>query len=176
MATSSRAAVGEVDADASHFGGQRHLGFGPTLGVWSGAGGIVGGGGEHVKAWLSGGYSPALIFANARSADRALRFNYYSAYQINADLVVRLLDRPRADVGLLIGYKFNSVLGHGGGVGLAVLYDLSRHIGLHISGGLALFPSAKNRLDREYGYPADRDPSLTPALQGGMNLGLLYYP
>jgi len=37
-------------------------------------------------------------------------------------------------------------------------------------------PSAKDRLDRNFAYPTDRSPPLTPAIQGGVNLGLIFYP
>jgi hypothetical protein len=162
--------------EAAPAGGQRSFGLGPTLGFWSGAGGIVGGGGETVKGWLSGGYAPVLVFANDRTPEKKMRFNHYGAYQLNADLGLRLLRRDRVELGLLLGYKFNGVLGHGGGAGVRVIYDLSRHLGLEISGGLALFPSAQDRLDRDQGYPPDRKPALPTSLQGGANVGLVYFP
>lgn len=155
--------------------GQRSFGLGPTIGFWSGAGAIAGGGGETVKAWVSGGYAPVLVFSNARTADKAMRFNYYSAYQLNGDVTVRLMRRARAELGLLLGYKYNSVIGHGGGAGARLLYDLSARTALEISGGLAVFPSAQDRLDRR-GYPSDRVPGITPALQGGVGVGLLVFP
>lgn len=156
--------------------GQRLFAVGPTAGVWAGTGAIAGGGGEAVKAWLSGGYMPVFVFANSRSADRAMRFNYYGAYQLNGDVTVRLLARARTDLGLLLGYKFNSVLGHGGGAGVRILYDVSERVALEIAAGLAVFPSAQDRLDRQFGYPTDRTPALTTALQGGANVGLLVFP
>lgn len=155
---------------------QRFFGIGATIGVWSGIGGIVGGGGDRVKGWLSGGYAPVLVFANARTPDRAPRFNAYNAYQLNGDLEIVAMKRGRTELGVLLGYKYNSVIGHGGGAGLGVLYDLGAKIALDFSGGLAVFPSAKDRLDRNFAYPTDRSPSLTPAIQGGANLGLIFYP
>ena len=155
---------------------RRFFGIGATIGVWSGLGGIVGGGGDRVKGWLSGGYAPVLVFANARTPDKALRFNAYNAYQLNGDLEIVVMKRDRTELGVLLGYKFNSVIGHGGGAGLGVLYDLGAKIALDFSGGLAVFPAAKDRLDRNFAYPTDRSPALTPAIQGGANLGLIFYP
>jgi len=155
---------------------QRSVGFGATVGVWSGLGGIVGVGGDRVKGWLAGGYAPVLVFANARTPDKAIRFNAYNGYQLNADLEIVAMKRARTEVGVLLGYKFNSVIGHGGGAGVGVLYDLGPKIALDLAGGVAVFPSAQDRLDRNFAYPTDRSPPLTPAIQSGVNLGLIFYP
>jgi len=170
-----RAQTVAADGEGSFPIGQRAFGVGATAGVWSGAGVTVAGGSEVVKGWVTAGYAPVMVFANAK-ADKALRFNYYHAVQLGADLAIPVKKRARLEVSLLLGYKFNSVLGHGGGAGLGLLYDLSRHLGLAIAGGLNVFPSAQDRLDRNQGYPTDRNPSLTPAIQGGGNIGLVFYP
>jgi len=162
-------------ADAPQGSGQRAFAIGPTVGFWSGLGGIAGGGGETVKAWVSAGYMPVLVVANARTADKAVRLNYYGAYQLDGDLTLRVSRRARTEVGLLLGYKYNSVIGHGGGGGVRIVHDVSERVGLEISVGLALFPSAKDHLDRDHGYPADRVP-VAPGLQGGANVGLLLFP
>jgi hypothetical protein len=102
--------------------------------------------------------------------------NGYHAFQIGADLAVPVKRKARLEVSLVLGYKFNTVIGHGGGAGVGVVYDLSRHVALAIAFGLAIFPSAKDRLVQDHGYRLDRDPVLTPAIQGGGNLGLVFYP
>ena len=155
---------------------QRHFGFGATAGVYSGIGATVGGGGGFLKGWFTGGFLPVLVVANSRSPDRAVHVNYYNSFQINEDIGLRLFQRPRLEGLLLVGYKFNTVFGHGGGAGVGVIYDLSRRVGLAISGGLSIFPSAKDRLIRDQGYPSDRDPSIPPGLQGGANIGLVFFP
>ena len=183
VALLAAAPAGATEADAAGSGpagsfaaGQRSFGLGPTVGLWAGAGAIAGGGGETAKVWLSGGYAPVLVFANARTPEKEVRFDAFHAYQLNGDVTVRLTARGRSELSLLLGYKFNSVLGHGGGGGVRILYDLGPRVGLEISGGLAVFPSAEERLDRDHGYPTDRDPSITPALQGGANVGLVVFP
>lgn len=169
-------AADDARPDAARLAGQRSFGFGPTVGVWSGIGAVAGGGGETLKAWLSGGYAPVLVFANARTPDKAIRFNAYSAYQLNGDIELVLARRPRLEIGALLGYKFNNVIGHGGGAGLDLRYDIGPKVALGIAAGLAVFPSAKHRLDTNYAYPTDRNPGVTPALQGGANFGLIFYP
>jgi hypothetical protein len=155
---------------------QRRFGFGPTAGFLSGNGVVMGGGGDVVRGWFTGGYMPIVVFGNARTPDKAVRLNYYNSLQINEDLAFHLFRRPRLEGALLVGYKYNTVLGHGGGAGVGVLYDLDARVGLQIAVGLAVFPSAKDRLVRDHGYPTDRDPSFPPAIQGGGNIGLVFFP
>ncbi|MBK9517600.1 MAG: hypothetical protein IPO09_09650 [Anaeromyxobacter sp.] len=156
--------------------GQRTFGVGATLGSWAGAGLIAGGGGRTVKGWVTAGYAPVLVFSNARTASRSIRFNGYSAFQVGADLGVPLAIRERSEARLLLGYKYNTVLGHGGGAGVRLLYDRSAHLALAVAAGLTVFPAAERRLDEHQHYPPDRDPGLTPALQGGLTLELIWFP
>ena len=153
---------------------QRRFGIGATAGVYSGFGATAGGGAGFLRGWFTGGFMPVVVFGNARTPDRAVRVNYYTSYQINEDIGLRVLARPRVEGMLLVGYKYNNVLGSGGGIGFGGIFDLSRRVGLQVSAGLALFPSAHDRL-RDRGYPDDRDPKLV-ALQGGANVGLVFFP
>lgn len=177
VAPSSAAAQAAADDAAPPFAvSQRHLGFGPSVGFLSGNGLTVGGGGDIVRGWFTGGFVPILVFANARTPDKAIRLNYYSSWQINEDLAFHLLRRPRLEASLLVGYKYNSVLGHGGEVGMSFLYDLGPRVGLLINAALAVFPAAQARLDRDHAYPTDRSPAFPPAIQSGANVGLLFFP
>jgi hypothetical protein len=155
---------------------QRRFGFGPTLGFLSGSGLTMGGGGDVVRGWFTGGFMPILLFGHTRGSNQDLHFNYYSSLQINEDLAFHLFRRPRVEGSLLVGYKYNTVLGHGGGAGLGIVYDLGARVGLQINLGVAVFPSAKDRLIRDHGYPIDRDASFPPAIQGGGNIGLVFFP
>jgi hypothetical protein len=177
VAASSARAQPAPEGQAAPFAvSQRRLGFGPSVGFLSGTGLTVGGGGDIVRGWFTGGFMPIVIFANTRTPERSPRLNYYSSWQINEDLAFHLLGRPRIEASLLAGYKYNSVLGHGGGLGMSFLYDLGARVALQITAALAVFPSAQDRLDRDHAYPADRSPSLPTALQGGANVGLLFFP
>jgi hypothetical protein len=142
----------------------------------AGNGVTMGGGGGFLRGWFTGGFMPIVVLANARTPDRAVRVNYYNSFQVNEDLAFRIFKRPRLDGSLLVGYKYNTVFGSGGGAGFGVMYDLTRRVALQISVALAVFPSAKDRLIRNQGYPNDRTPALTPALQGGGNIGLVFFP
>lgn len=156
--------------------GQRTLGVGATLGSWAGAGLVAGGGGRSVKGWVTAGYAPVLVFSNAKTASKSIRFNGYSAFQVGADLGVPVVTRERSEVSLLLGYKYNTVLGHGGGAGVRILYDRSPRLALAVAVGVAIFPEAERRLDEHQHYPTDREPGLTPAVQGGLTLELIWFP
>jgi hypothetical protein len=158
-----------------HFGGQRKFGVGPTVGFATGAGGLAGVVLPPVGLWVSGGYMPLFVFGNEHEASRTLTFNAYSSAQLSADLSI-LPWRPndRVDIGLVLGYRYNTVLAHGVGGGFAVTYDLSKAIGLLLTFEYTVFPEAQGQL-AGVGYPTDRDASL-PWLQGGANVGLVLYP
>jgi hypothetical protein len=173
---SARAAPDTDDAATLVEPGQRRFGFGPSVGFLAGNGVTMGGGGGFLRGWFTGGFMPIVVFANARTPDKAVRVNYYNSFQVNEDLAFRIFQRPRLDGSLLVGYKYNTVFGSGGGAGLGIMYDLTRRVGLQISVGLAVFPSAKDRLVHNQGYPSDRTPALTPAIQGGGNIGLVFFP
>jgi len=175
VATSSAWAQGPAEDAAPIALSQRRFGVGPTAGFLSGSGLTLGGGGDVVRGWFTGGFMPILVFANARTPDKAPRFNYYSSWQINEDLAFHLFQRPRVEGSLRVGYKYNSVLGHGGGAAGEVLYDLGPRVALQITVGVSIFPYAKDRL-RDHGYPTDRDPSFPPAIQGTGNVGLVFFP
>jgi hypothetical protein len=157
-----------------HFGGQRSIGFGPVLGLSTGAGGMVELGLPPVALWLSGGYQPIMVFGNMQGS-RAMTFDFFNSAQFNADVsFMPWHSGPRLDYGLLGGYRYDTVLGHGGGAGGVLTMDLGREVGLFASLELLAFPDAASAI-RAQGYPGDRDPAL-PWLQGGANIGLLTYP
>src|SRR5215467_8969018 len=163
----------EVAPVAPHFGGQRTTGFGPTISLYSGLGGLVALGTSDVELWLSGGYMPVLIFANERNSTKDVRTNYYTTAQANADVAIRVLHpSSRLDVFAMLGYKFNTVLGHGLGAGVAVRYDLSATVAALLQiWGFSIFPQATtDRLVTDHDYPTDRDPVL-PWLAGGTGVG-----
>jgi hypothetical protein len=158
-----------------HFGGQRILGVGPTLGFYDGLGALMVIGGDPVGAVVSGGYAPVLIFGNQR-LNKSITFDYYTSGQLNLDLLVAPWHvGKRTDLGIVAGYKYNSVLAHGFGVGFAAFVDLSATLALSAGVGFAGFPGAEDHLRQNQGYPTDRDPAI-PWFQGGVQIALLVYP
>jgi hypothetical protein len=164
----------EEPEPAAHFGGQRAFGVGPAIGFGTGAGGMVNLGLRPVGLWLSGGYQPVFVFGN-EVGDRSMTFDFFNSAQVNADVsFMPWHSGPRIDYGIIGGYHYNTLLGHGGSAGAAVTMDLGRVVSLFASLELLAFPDATPDL-RAHGYPGDRDPSV-PWLQGGASVGLLAYP
>jgi hypothetical protein len=165
---------GAAEEGPRHFGVQRTVGFGPAIGL-GGSGAMAGAQLAPVGVWVSGGYAPLLVFGNKRDADRTVTFDGYHSAEINADVSVFFLTpSKRIDAGLIAGYRYNSVLSHGVGLGVAMTYDLSPALAVFLSVEDGIFPSANDQL-LAAGYPRDRDAAL-PWLQGGANVGLMIFP
>jgi hypothetical protein len=152
----------------------RSFAIGPIAGVYSGFGAAALLRAEPVGLWLSGGYMPLLI-VGSESTSNATRFNFHSSVQMNADAVIGPVSRRgHTDLSLVVGYRYNSVLGHGVGAGIAIEIGIAEHWAATVLVGPSIFPSAESHLD-DHGYPSDRDASL-PWLQGGAGVTLAFVP
>lgn len=168
------AAGNATDDSVRPFGGQRTFGFGPALGFYSGLGGLVSFETEPVGLVVSGGYMPVFVFGNEGAA-RRLTVDYYGSAQVNTDVLIGpVYEGKKVEIDLLGGYRYNTVLGHGGGLGVRFSIDVSRVLRLEFHWTPNVFPGALGRL-RDRGYPANRDPSL-PWLQGGLGAAVVVYP
>lgn len=165
-------APGVTEPTPSH--GQRSIGVGAEIGA-NGLGAAVHAGSPTLGLYLTAGVMPVLVFGNERNATRTPDMEAYGTFELTADLYALLAQpSPRSAIGLCAGYNHNSLLGHGGNLGIAVRHDLGDKVALTVFGGLVVFPSAKNQL-LMHSYPANVDPML-PELQGGINVGLVFYP
>jgi hypothetical protein len=172
IVTAAPARAANESEPPRHFGGQRTFGFGPTVGFYSGAGAMVGVG-ETLGLWLSGGYMPILITG---TEGNGIKYDFYNSAQANADLALTPWHPTfRSSIGMIAGYKYNTVLGHGGSAGITFSYDLNRLLALRALAGISIFPDAADHLRSDHGYPSYRDPAL-PWFQGGINLGLAIHP
>jgi hypothetical protein len=157
-----------------HFGGQRDVGFGGTLGFATGAGVALDLSWDPLALWLTAGYFPVIVIGNEK-VGKAVTVDGYSSAELVANAVVMPWHPgSRVDIGLLAGYAYDTLLGHGGGGGVGVTLDLSRTLALQFSFEILGFPRAQDNLTNA-GYPGDRD-AVLPWLQGGANAGLLFYP
>ena len=116
---------------------------------------------------------PVFVFGN-EGESRAFRANYYSSLQLTADFVIGPVSRTKVDLSLLFGYRYNGVLGHGAGAGIAIEIPLSEAWGAAVLVAPSIFPRASDELE-ERGYPSDRDATI-PWFQGGASVALWYYP
>lgn len=154
--------------------GQRFVGIGAEIGFNTGIGPALHLGTRQVGLYVAAGVLPVFVFGNEQTS-RALTFDVYRAFELNADLYAMLIKAStRTDIGLAAGYSGNTVLGNGVNFGVTVRYDVGEKLALTIFGGVEIFPDAHDHL-LAHGYPTTTDPSI-PQLQGGANLGLVFYP
>lgn len=90
------------------------------------------------------------------------------------EIVGPVYEGKKVEIDLIGGYRYNTVPGHGGGLGVRFSIDLSRAVRLEFHWTPNVFPSAAERL-RKRGYPENRDPAL-PWLQGGLGAAAVFYP
>lgn len=155
--------------------GQRFVGLGAEIGLNTGIGPALHLGLPQFGLYAAAGLMPIFIVGNQQNASRSLTFDVYRAFELNADFYAMFIKgSPRADLGLSGGYSGNTFLGNGFNLGIAARYDLSEKLAFSLFGGLEYFPDARNHL-AAHNYPATQD-AASPELQGGINLGLVFYP
>jgi hypothetical protein len=161
-----------------HFGADRTFGIGPSLGMANGAGGMIAlgmpPGTVPASLLVTGAYNPIEIWGKAHDGGR-VTVDSYSSWQVGGDIELQAWHAgTRYDFGPLAGYRYNSVLGHGAGAGFALHADLSAETVVFFSIEMVAYPQAQSRL-ASVQYPTDRD-AILPWLEGGANVGLLFYP
>jgi hypothetical protein len=162
------------ETEAPHLGGQRMVGFGPSLGL-NGVGGLVALGPPPLTFSVTGGYEPLLVFGNKNDPTKSMTLDTYGSAQMGADVAFLPGHAgKRYDFGLILGYRYNSLLAHGGGGGAVLDIDLTPSLSLVFSLEYIFYPQASDQLAAA-GYPSDRTAAV-PYLQGGANVGLLVYP
>ena len=136
---------------------------------------MVGLGLPPVGLWLTGGYEPLLVVGNRNDPGHSVTVDGYGSAQVGADLALTPWHAgTRYDFGAIGGYRYNSVLGHGVGLGAVLTIDLGEALALFFSVEYVAFPRASDGLSSA-GYPTDRS-ATWPWLQGGANVGLVVFP
>jgi len=162
-----------IEADPESEQGQRSFGFGPTGGAFTGFGGGLRIGSDYgVEAY--GGWLP-LVLTTKHGDSSDFDFNNTLMFSVHAYAVV-LAPTEQSSIGVLAGYKYNDLLGHGGAFGGYGLLDLNRSLVLHLTGGVLFFPDGEDSVrehdnvapDATYGFPG-------PFLQVGANIGLMLF-
>jgi hypothetical protein len=176
LVSAAAAPAAEAPEGEMAFGGQRKLGVAMNVGFYKSMGLGVRVGHPRWGVELSGGWSPLLIaWANPGEVP-GIRF--VGGYQLDLDLSVFVAEvGPQASVAATPGYRFNTELGHGIGVGGYAELSFSAGFALRAILGLQIYPSGDDRIrgrddvpdDAEFGFPG-------PQLQGGIGLALLLYP
>ena len=155
--------------------GQRNLGIAAEIGFSTGLGAALHLGSPTLGLYVAGGVLPVFVFGNEKTSSRSMTFDAYGAAAVNADFYAMFLQpSPRSAVGVSGGYSYSTLLGSGANLGVAIRYDLATQLAFSAFGGLTIYPDAEDRLV-EHGYPATQDPA-SPQIQGGVNVGLVFYP
>jgi hypothetical protein len=101
--------------------------------------------------------------------------DYLSAVEVNADLHFLLHRATRfSEIGFTAGYRYSTVLHHGGAFGVYAELNRGQPWGLFGAVGASFYPEGENRVKEEHGYP--RDVNLVPDVLAGLSLGLSFNP
>lgn len=142
-----------------------------SAGQYAGFGGGIGIGTRHLGARAMVGWAPLLVLTSGSHVD------FYSGFQLGPDLYYRLIEpRPRTDIGATIGYRYNSLLGHGIAAGGYAEVLLNRALDLNVSFGLLVFPDGEDHLRSEEGIPGASFSFPGPAVNVGLSVGLAFFP
>lgn len=154
--------------DPLTLGGQANFALGVQAGFYQATGAALQLGTSDVALGVSGGFVP-VFYNEGPSAKIAV----LPSFQGDSDLLVRLWTiQGTTPLGLRAGYRFNSVLGHGFGVGGYAERRLTKVVALSASYGLTFFPQAIDRLEEEGHNPR----SIGGMIGGGLSVGILFYP
>ncbi len=158
-------------------GDQRFFGLAANIGLFQGFGGGVRVGSTGFGIAASGAWLPVIISVQ-RSAEDPPEFEFYSSGQVNGDLYVRFAEAgPQTEIGGQGGYRYNTLLGHGGALGGYANIDLGPSLVGQVAGGILIFPDGEKRVLREADLPDGAYFNFPgPSFQIGVSLGLLLFP
>ncbi len=127
---------------------------------------------------LSAGYLP--IFSIYTPEDQSsTKFHFFNSWQLNAAAYVGLHQiGSRTDFGLLVGYKYDTLLLHGVGAGVYFQIDLARHWALQLSIAPFIFPESNRRIREKWPLPSSTGSvgGGLSALQIGPGVSLQFFP
>jgi hypothetical protein len=162
--------------------GQRTIGASANVGTYSGFTLGLRAGVRRFGAEASFGLLPILVMYSSPNGDPNLKL--LNGYQINAGLYTIFAQIRRFGVGMHLGYKYNAVLKHGVAGGAYMTFDLTRTLLLHATVGISVYPNGEDEVVRRLPDPCEGYSncsgsykfSLTPAVQSGISVGVLFFP
>ncbi len=161
--------------------GQRYVGFGPRIGVFWGFGAGVRAGHPYVGVDIAGGWQPILVFIDKQtigsSSSSSIEVEGAHTGQFSGNVYVTFNPKSRFMAGLTAGYRYNSVLSHGLGLGFDGVLNMTRVLAMQFNAGILIFPDGSDRFAAELGLPKNTDFGFpSPTAQVGIGVGLLIYP
>ena len=155
---------------------QRNFALLATEGSYGGFGlGLRGG---WLRVGIDGSFAFFPIFATFSSNPEEFpEFKLLSSFQTNASLWIGLhrLD-ARTDLGIALGYKYNSLLRHGVSVAFYMQRELGAHWALQGFVGPNIFPEAEDQIRQRTGWTEGSVSSGIAWHQAGVGLSLAFFP
>jgi hypothetical protein len=156
--------------------GQANFAFGAQIGFYNPNGLTVHVGVPAIAIEATAGFAPLLLSYESYSSyeDNALKF--LMPFEVSPQLVIHVLTFKHEMRGnLLLGYRYNRVLGQGATIGGELESRVTRKLALQGSWGISYYPDAIDRL-RGNQVPSDASFKFPPWFGYGLSVGLLFYP
>jgi hypothetical protein len=155
---------------------QRDFALVATEGSYNGFGLGFRVGGPRIGFDGSFAFVPLLMTFQA-NPDASPDFEILTSYQANATVFFGLYQPDtRTDLGIAVGYKYNSLMKHGFNVAFYLKKELGRHWALMGFAGPSIFPDAEDQIRERTGW---KDGSVASGLawhQAGLGLSLAFFP
>jgi hypothetical protein len=155
---------------------QRNIGLLATVGTFQGFGAGMRLGSPAIG--VQGTFGWTFTLQRVTHEDDATEFLFRGGYMASGDVYVRAYEsKTHSAAGLLLGYRYFNVLGHGIAVGGYGLLRLHGAVDGFIQGGAILFPDGESRLRRleQLGNQPDFDwPG--PRFTTHLNVGAFLFP
>ena len=170
VVTASRGATAEGNDDA-----RWGYGLSLRLGTWDASGVGVRLGTPAVGGVLAAGYVPVLTNYRAPGGTDS-RLALLSTGQLAASLELRFLHMTRGtDIGATAGWRYDTLLGHGAGLGVYARVPFSAESALEIAGGPIYYPQGWNGVSGAVPSGASVS-TLDSSLQIGTEIALVWSP
>lgn len=157
---------------------QRHFGILASVGTFQGmAGGVrVGSAAGGVQG--SFGWAPTLQRIVEDDADASGKLRWFTGTMISGDAYFRAVTGKTGGAGgVLLGYRYFSVLGHGMALGGYGQLRLHRVLEGFVNVGGIFYPNGEDKLRRDEDIPRDADFDWPgPTFSTHFNLGLIVFP
>jgi hypothetical protein len=168
--------TGARSPDERPWSTQRHFAFAATEGSFNGFGLGVRGGAPRVGLESSFAYMPILA-TYSPDPETFPEFKLLSTFQVNATMYVGIHRlNARTDLGIAFGYKYSTLLRHGGAIAFYLQHELAAHWTLQGFVGPCIFPDAENQIRQKTGWVGGSVLSGLAWHQAGLGVSLAFFP
>ncbi|MET0791733.1 MAG: hypothetical protein ABW061_09455 [Polyangiaceae bacterium] len=155
---------------------QRNFGFGAQIGFYNPNGLSVRFGARAISVELTAGFAPLLVNYESYSARQDNELKFLMPFEVTPQFVIHAVTFKHEMRGnLLLGYRYNTALGHGATLGGELESSIGRKLVLQGLWGITYFPDAIDHLRGDQ-VPADASFHFPPWFGYGLSVGLLFYP